>query len=119
MPRMRMAGRWVWGAAGLLLCGLVAVGCGTERESLFGPDDVSETSAWHLGEGQSVVELLGSDEADAVHDSGASWATEDTAAVKGLPERDESFADRAGKMGLVILGLGMTVGAAAAPYLLF
>jgi hypothetical protein len=123
MPGMRMAGRWAWGAAGLLLCGLVVAGCGMgrERDSLFGSEDVPETSAWHLGEGESVVELLGSDEAAAVHDSGASWAGDETAATPtgGLPDREESFSDKAGKMGLVLLGLGMTVGAAAAPYLLF
>lgn len=124
------ARRWLgWWMAAKVVALAIAVGCGAAaRESPWhDPDKATpELSAVHIGdpwiEG-SVADFLGPQEREAVTNSGLSWADEDvrTAMKDAQPTRSENerMLDHAGKLGVTLMGVGITIGAAVAPFFLF
>jgi hypothetical protein len=125
---MKTSSRWWWGAAGVLGLALV-VGCAAERSKgkpFFHQDDPNEASATHLGDpwGEgSVAEMLGTDERKAVRDAGLGFAEEQPLEpIAGAGEPESGFArrmDQAGKVGVTLLGVGLSAAAVAAPFFLF
>ncbi len=103
---------------GLLLG--VAVACGLDGRRASHPDDGEpEFSAERLdiAKQDSVLDLLEPEEREAVARSGISGARPEHVAAAG--EETETKADTAGKVGLSLLTVALSVGAAVAPFLLF
>lgn len=95
-------------------------------------DQVPEFSASRLGdpmEESSIAELLGPEEREAVRRAGIKLGggdrltMQDETQQEGAPafpgQEGDTTADKAGKVGVVLLGLGMTLAAAAAPFFMF
>jgi len=125
---MHTAGRR-WTTAAVVAAGL-AIGCGAARESPWhDPQKESpELSAVQLGDPWSegsAADFLGPQERDAVASSGASWTDEDVRLAMRENARPapqgtmEKAADHAGKLGVTLMGVGITLGAVVAPFFLF
>jgi hypothetical protein len=99
-----------WWLAGLALVGLVSCGLGHEKP----PGDAARSE--YSAEDDSILDLLEPEEREAVERAGVTGARPQQAA----PAQDgESAADTAGKVGLSVLSVAITIGAAVAPFLLF
>jgi hypothetical protein len=109
----------------------IGIGCGqAARESPWHDPrrDSPELSSVRLNdpwaEG-SAADFLGPQEREAVSESGASWTDEEVRlAMKesAKPEPESGFgkaADQAGKVGVTLMGVGITVAAVVAPFFLF
>ena len=128
-----------WAAAPLLAVALSVGGC-SMQESSHRPwfhdekNDTEEFSHTHLGdswEDGSVADFLLPAERDSLARSGTAGLREgefdqpskDAAADEAKPEEVRSGTsgtlDKAGKMAVSALGVGLTVGMAIAPYFLF
>jgi hypothetical protein len=109
--------RWVVGVA----FAVAVVGAGTGGLVTAASEDADEITAEHLGdpsEGESMWEMLSPEEQAAVQRSGVDWVEARRSAGDG-DAKAESKVDKAGKIGFSILAVGMTLAAAAAPFLLF
>jgi hypothetical protein len=92
------------------------------------PEDDDPFSAAHLGdlEGESMWEMLTPEERAAVERSGVDWVEAgkpkaEAAAPEAAPP-EGGFGkklDKAGKVGFSLLAVGLSLAAAAAPFLLF
>ena len=114
--RWRGAGSWLAGVALLTLVVLPA--CGLEHHSKTPDDeDSSDFSAdqLELGADGPLLDALDPGEREALQKSGMSEAPsgEDEAPV------EEPKSEKAGKVGLSVLSVAMTIGAAVAPFFLF
>jgi hypothetical protein len=118
------------GWLGALLLVVVA-GCQVEdhHRPYFHDDtnDLPEFSAMHLGqpfEDQSVTDILSPDERAALVHSDFSEVVgasdDDLTSPHSLePPKQPNAGDKAAGIGMSLLGVGITLGAMAAPYLLF
>jgi hypothetical protein len=114
--------------AAVVALGLAAA-CGAARESPWhDPKKESpELSAVRLNdpwaEG-SAADFLGPQEREAVSQSGASWTDEEVRMAmqeNAKPEPQSAMqkaADHAGKVGVTLMGVGITVAAVVAPFFL-
>ena len=106
-----------WGMASLALAGLLLAGaCAADRRHATRPDDdpaeVSADRLDDLDEEGAMTDLLDPEERGAMARAGL----QDDA----RPGEDEQGAsDTAGKVGLSVLTVALTVGAAIAPFFLF
>jgi len=115
--------------AGLFVGALVLAACGLEqkKQTTVDADEQSEMGAHHLGdlsEDGSIWNSLNDNERTAVQRSGMSGVHEH--ADPNDDEQDawdqavnESKGDKAAKMGMSFLVVAVSLGAAAAPFLLF
>jgi hypothetical protein len=114
--RKRLAG-WV---AGLGLLGLIVGACGLDKPEPPKPDD--EFGAAALGDlqpGSSILELLDPEEREALDKSGMSMPKgEQTESATAL-SRDETKSDKAGAIGISVLGVAITAAMVAAPFFMF
>lgn len=135
-PTMGMGRMWRWGLASALVAALAA-SCGpASKKSPFHDEskDAAELSAVHLRDGfdgASVVDLLGPQEKGAVERSGMSFGADPDGPPGAPPRRNVSAdddepktgfgraMDTAGKVGVTLLGVGVSVGAVVAPFFLF
>jgi hypothetical protein len=128
---------------GVMVLGALALAaCGYEdRHRAFFHDDSKdrpEFSAVHLGDGfedDSAADFLNPTEKEAVEKSRVSDSklemepgpdgslrlvpAKEPAAAAREPQQEEGFLDRAGKVSVSVLGVGLSLAAAAAPFLLF
>ena len=134
--------RMGWWGAGLLVAAVLGVGgCGLEdKHHPFFHDKDSEApelEGAHLGdswEDDSVADFLSPDERDSLRQSGTAYIradddldddlidSEHAKADEPLPDEQDGFKrtlDKAGKMAVSALGVGITVGMVVAPYFLF
>jgi len=113
----------------LVLAGLLGLG-GAFALADSGDDDedADEFSASHLGDGMgegSLWEMLTPEEKAAAEKSGVPWLDGEKATAKANASSDgESSStskklDKAGKVGFSILAVGLSLAAAAAPFLMF
>jgi hypothetical protein len=129
-----MTGWWRWWGARLLVVGVVvALGaCASEKERrpLFHDPETDSAgfSKVRIGdswEGGSAADFLTAEERAALDRSGMAALRADLLdpEVTDLSEEEEaaeeSSLDRAGKMSMSVLAVGLTLGAAIAPYFLF
>jgi hypothetical protein len=96
---------------------LLLSACAVDRPHPADPDDATlSAERLDFGDEGPVLDMLDPGERDAAERSGisGSHATED-----GTPEQPESKSETAGKVGLSVLSVAVSVGAAVAPFLLF
>jgi len=108
-----------WGRmAGLAVAGLVLVSaCAADRRHVPLPDDpdanLASAEPWgDLDDEGAVNDLLDPEQRDAVARAGFPGAERPAA-------EQENAGDTAGKVGLSVLSVALSVGAAVAPFLLF
>jgi len=138
--RVRTAVRLGWvGVAALVVAGLAAVGCGQQHSSRpYFHDESSDRQAFsaaRLGEPweeDSPIDFLDDEQRQAVQQAGLSgWHFEDDEAgelslsdQKAIEEASQPqgafarAADKAAKVGVVLLGVGVTLGMLVAPFFL-
>ena len=111
--RGRGAGLWLAGVAVVAFIALPACGLDHKKPA---PEDDSDFSADRLDmpDDDMVFEALQPEEKDAVERSGMSGVRP----PDGAPA-EETKSDKAGKVGLSVLSVAMTIGAAVAPFFLF
>ena len=124
---------WTGRAAGVAAIVIVVAACGVDQHRPYFHDDAADTpefSATRLGdppEEDSVAKFLNDDEREAVRRSGMTGIRVDDpkTALDAVPSEDPpkgpvgSAMDKAGKVGVSVLGVGLSLAAAAAPFLLF
>ena len=110
---------------------ILAVGaCGPETHRPFFHDDsedLPEFSAERLGDpwGEGLVtDMLDPDEKDAVRRAGLpvhddAEPSNEARADEKPPSRASTVADKAGKVSVALLSVGITLGALAAPFFMF
>jgi hypothetical protein len=112
----------------LVLAGLLGLGGAFALADSGDEDaDADEFSASHLGDGMgegSLWEMLSPEEKAAAEKSGVPWLDDDKATAKaGASSEGQSDnmkkLDKAGKVGFSLLAVGLSLAAAAAPFLLF
>jgi hypothetical protein len=126
------AGRLLGWVGGLFGSMLLVAACGIDQHRPFfhGDDDETpEFSAARLGDpfdADSVTDFLAPEEREAVMRSGMTGLrlhdANDSGAARPEPEPKSRIGralDTAGKVGVSLLGVGVTLGAAAAPFLMF
>ena len=104
--------------AGALAIVLLLSACAAERPHPADPDDDATFSADRLdfGDEGPVLDMLDPDEREAAKKSGISGSH---AADDADPATPEGKSETAGKVGLSVLSVAVSVGAAVAPFLLF
>jgi hypothetical protein len=138
---VRTAVRLGWtGVAALVVAGLVAVGCANQQHttrpySHDDGDDRGKLSAARLGdpwEEDSPIDFLDDEQRQAVQQAGlAGWHFEDgerselsladREAIEEASQPQGAFsraADKVAKVGVVLLGVGVTLGMLVAPFFL-
>jgi hypothetical protein len=114
------------GLVGLAL----VIGCAAERrpgsrfEAAHDATDPSETEVGDAWADGSVLEMLAPDEREAVRKWGVPGGDPEALGLAGRsePAPRGGFAgamDRAGKVGVTLLGVGLSAAAVAAPFFLF
>jgi hypothetical protein len=129
---MKVVRRWRGWVAGIVVGGLVAGACGLEKHGSLYDDEAPAFSAERLGGDGSVAgEVLTPSEREALDRSRVSAppsesGADGTSTVEGEAldeeeeeEEKEDKLDTAGKVGLSLLTVGLSLAAAAAPFLLF
>ncbi len=107
--RTRWTGLWL---AGLAVVALTTLPACTPRHPCPVPDDAVDFSADQLDLADDVVlDGLEPEEREAVERSGISHAA-------SAPDAGDSKSDTAGKVGLSVLSVAMTIGAVVAPFFL-
>jgi hypothetical protein len=102
---------------------LVAVACGLDQRRASKPDDeFGAASLDRLDERGSILGLLEPEEREALDRSGMAVPKRPAEAAEAgegrLPD-EETKADKAGKLGISVLGVALTAAVAAAPFFLF
>jgi len=112
---MGMRPGWGWVAA-LAVAGLVGVGCGLGRHTVDDPaPKYSAAQLGDLSEQGSILDALEPEERAAVARVGLA----DPPPPDGAPADREGKADTAGKVGVSVLTVALSLAAAAAPFFLF
>jgi hypothetical protein len=116
--------RLVW-VVGLAAVALVGGGCGLDKPKPTPADDGPRVSADELGdafEDTSASDYLAPAEREALERVGAADAEPRAIEPRKADEPHGFFSrvsDTAGKLGVALLSVGMTIGMAVAPFLLF
>jgi len=120
-------GRW-WGAgtslAALALLALVVLpACGLEHKKPDPDDDMGDIAAdrLDLSDEDTFFNDLEPEERGALKHSGIGTPqpAEDDAEPAPEPQKPQSKSETAGKVGMSVLSVAMTIGAAVAPFFLF
>jgi hypothetical protein len=109
-------------AAGIAV--LVALLGGAAGLAMAESEDGEEPFAAQLGdlEGESMWDMLTPEERAAVERSGVDWVSGDQPAPAAQADAKGGMGeklDKAGKVGFSLLAVGLSLAAAAAPFLLF
>jgi hypothetical protein len=122
---MNLAGMWRGWMAAVLVAGLGVVACGLDKpEPWLGDEEPPAFSAANLGKGPVTADMLTPAEREALaRERGAAIATGDEVGVSAEDEDpfndEEDGEEKTGKLALSLLTVGLSLAAAAAPYLLF
>jgi hypothetical protein len=129
---MRMGRGWVLAVAAIVVGGwLGACGMDQKHKPFFHQDDEDGPAySSKLGDPldeDSVAALLTPDEREAVersgmkvrHESDQDESSDPSSRPKGYADSEDSTADKAGKLSMALLTVGITLGAMAAPFFMF